>query len=77
MNQKHISLLRSLWHSPTWDALVALRNDMLANWNEQRGTGETEFEYLRSCLARDGKIEGVNAFLASIELLNSQKEKEL
>lgn len=75
MNQKHISLLRTLWHSPTWDALVALREEMIANWREQSSTGATEFEYLKSSLLKDGKIEGVTAMLKSIESLNSQPNK--
>lgn len=64
-NQKN--LLKKIAKSHEFDALVALRDDMLKNWHEQTGTGETEWDYLRSSLKRDGKIEGVNALIQTIE----------
>lgn len=62
--------LQALSKSSYWGALVALQRELLEKWYRELGPGTDEFAYLRSNLLRDGKIEGVTAFLQSIEQTN-------
>ncbi len=71
MNDTHKKMLASLARTNHWGALLALRDTLLVQWQEQGGSGATEFEYLSNALRRDGKIEGVNAFIQSIENMNN------
>ena len=76
MNKSHEQFLSSFAKTNGFLSLISLRDALVKNWNDQKGTGDTEFQYLKSCLLRDGKIEGVNALIQSIEqfALNSKKE---
>jgi hypothetical protein len=65
--------LRALSRSPQFPILTLLCEELVRRWNSERGTGGTEFEYLRSCLLRDGKIEGILALIKSIEDSNDDK----
>lgn len=71
MNESHKAQLRALSKNNMWGALCALVDTLVAQWQVQSGTGATEFEYLKSNLLRDGKIEGVKALLTSIENMNN------
>ncbi len=67
MDIRSKSLLKLLASSDTFEVLNDLATEMTFNWTTQRPAGQTEFEYLKSCLERDGKIDGVKAFLREIE----------
>ena len=71
MTDTNKNLLKALSRTNYWGALLALREEMIGNWKEQGITGTTEFEYLANALRKDGKIEGVNALLMSIENMNN------
>lgn len=73
MMDVHKNLLKALSQTNYWGALTALRDEMIKNWNQQGSTGETEFQYLSNALKKDGKIEGIKAFLDSIELTNTNQ----
>jgi hypothetical protein len=53
--------------SPTFEVLKELAKEMTWNWTAQRPSGQTEFEYLKACLEKENKIDGVNAFIREIE----------
>lgn len=61
------SALKLLWKGREWDALCRLSDQLTEMWQKQVATGETEFEYLKNSLERDGKILGVSQFLKEIE----------
>lgn len=61
--------LKLLVVSPEMDALRSMASDMITNWNRTRLTGTTEFDYLRESFTRDGKIEGLTAFIQELTKL--------
>ncbi|MBU0579482.1 hypothetical protein KJ628_05970, partial [Patescibacteria group bacterium] len=69
MSQQQIDLLKNLRTSQTWLALAALRDNMTINWQHSVSTTSTEWGYISESLKKDGRIEGVLAFLREIESL--------
>jgi hypothetical protein len=67
MDSRYKNLLKLLAESEAFDAMKELTREMIWNWTEQRPAGRTEFEYLQNSFARDGKIDGVSAFIREIE----------
>lgn len=59
--------LANLVQSDTFRVLRQLVEDMIGQWQKELGSGISEFEYLKSCLERDGKIQGVDSFLKEVE----------
>lgn len=59
--------LSNLVMSDTFRVLRQLAEDMISRWQKELGSGSSEFEYLKSCLERDGKIQGVDSFLKEVE----------
>lgn len=59
--------LANLVMSDTFRVLRQLAEDMICQWQKELGSGSSEFEYLKSCLERDGKIQGVDSFLKEVE----------
>ena len=52
------------------DELKILRrmiNELIDRWYKDVAIGETQFEYLRNSLKRDGKIEGLNELISEME----------
>ncbi|OGJ58628.1 hypothetical protein A2635_04015 [Candidatus Peribacteria bacterium RIFCSPHIGHO2_01_FULL_51_9] len=76
MTPNQIGELSVLWRSNAWKSLVSLTEELIADWHRQQGVGTSEFEYLKSCLIRDGKIEGVRAMMNEIERLANQSIKQ-
>ena len=71
MIQSDKGKLKNLVVSDTYNTLIRLKEEMTANWNNQLPSGAKEFDYLRNALERDGKIQGVRAFIQEIERLAS------
>jgi len=75
LTQRDKSQLANLAKSDTFRVLQQLASDMIDNFHKEIGTGETEFQYLKSSLERDGKILGIDLFLKGIEKhVNSNRE---
>lgn len=71
MNKQDASLLHQLSIGREYEAMRRLADDMIANWTNQVSTGETEFQYLKNALERDGKIMGLRALLNEIERISN------
>ena len=71
LTKRDTGLLANLWHSDAYRVLIDMSVELQKKWQAEQGTGETEFQYLKSCLIRDGKIEGVRALLNEIERLGN------
>lgn len=67
MDERSKNALKLLASSDTFEVLKELARQMVWNWTEQRPSGETEFVYLKACLEKENKIDGVNAFIREIE----------
>jgi len=67
------SQLRNLLASNEYKTLLALRDNMIVNWNNHIPIGDSEFEYLRSAFERDGKMKGLKSFFDEIEQLANKE----
>ncbi len=61
--------LANLVTSDTYRSMLVVAEELLARWYKDIPVGSTEFEYLRNCLEREGKIQGVDNFLKRLEEL--------
>jgi hypothetical protein len=58
---------RAVYLSPAWHTLVALKDELFASWAQSSPTSSTEWGFVHDSLKREGRIEGVMAFLKEIE----------
>ncbi len=63
--------LANLIVSDTYRTMLAVAQEMIETWHRDIPIGNTQFEYLKNCLERDGKIQGVDNFLKRLEALAS------
>lgn len=66
--------LKMLFRSPTWGALVALRDEMAQDYASGQSTTQTEWDYLSESLRNDGRKEGIMSFLKRIEGFASSRD---
>ena len=71
MTTQDRAILKGFAVSRELDAVKRLAEDMVKNWMSQIATGNNEFEYLKSSLERDGKVQGIKALLREIDLIAS------
>ena len=67
ISQLDQSKLKALWRGDAHNILQRIAQDMVESWHRELPTGDTEFQYLKSSLERDGKIMGVDQFLKKLE----------
>lgn len=71
------SLLIHVSRTDAFNALKSLALELIAQWDKQTPSKLSEFEYLHSSIIRDGKKEGVNLFLQSLERLNDGSDLKI
>lgn len=59
--------LASLYGTDLFKVLQRLGSEIIAKNQESSSVGDTEFLYLKNCLIKDGKIQGISEFLREIE----------
>jgi len=64
------SMLKSLYRSQEFTVLKKVAETLIERWHKETPTGDTQFNYLRDSLNRDGKILGVDEFLKEIEKIS-------
>lgn len=67
LNISSASELKAFVHSKLWGSFCNLADQMIRQWQNEPGRGETVDEYLITSLKRDGRVEGVRAFVAELE----------
>ncbi len=72
MTKSDRSLLNNLYRSETFSALRRLCDDLVAAWHKDLPQGETEFQYMRQSIERDGKIMGLDRLIKTIEESSNQ-----
>lgn len=59
--------------SETYRTLLSVAQEMFDAWYKDVPCGDNEFEYVKNCLLKDGKIQGVDNFLKRLEAIASAK----
>lgn len=59
--------IRSLMKDDRWDSVMRFVAIKLDQWRDEKISGQTEFETLRSLHTRDGKVEGVKEVFDGME----------
>jgi len=57
----------SIYKSPSWKLLVALKDELFDQWNKSAPSTFSEWHFLHDSLKRQGRIEGVMVLLKEIE----------
>ena len=73
LNVAQLAILKSLWRTEVFKALESLAREMCLNWARQGNSKQSEWEFIRDSLDRDGKIQGVEAFLKQLEQLAAER----
>ena len=68
MTKNDQAVLASLARSREFEALRRLAEEMIHEWKMELPSGETEFQYIKSSLEKDGKILGIDALFKRIDL---------
>lgn len=66
MTKSDMELIRSLSASREFEALKRLAEDMSVEWLRNAGGGQTEWDYVKTSLMRDGKVEGIRELIAKV-----------
>lgn len=61
------SKLSALYRSDIFSVLRQLAQEIIEELHKDVPTGETEFQYLKNSLERDGQIIGIDKFIKQIE----------
>jgi len=73
MTKKHIEDLKALYYSPTWEALVALKDEEMSKILVEKPSLGTEWLFMQEALRSQGKMDGIHFFLKDIENLASKE----
>lgn len=73
LNQIDRQKLKFLWSSDQFRAVNNLCEDLIQHWNLEMPCGQTEFEFLRYCIEREGKKQGLAILLKEIEKISQEK----
>jgi hypothetical protein len=73
MHKINTSLIKQLTVHQHYAVLLNLAESMIDKWVQNTPSGNTEFEYLKANLMRDGMIAGVRAFFNEIDLIASKE----
>lgn len=76
MTKQDKSLLMNLYRSNGFEALQRLAQDIIEELHRQSTIGNTEFEYLRNNIEREGKILGIDLLLKQIEKIYDSTNRE-
>ena len=64
VNKKKLKLLLK---DDKFDALLSYANETIDQWHDENVIGTNEFDTLKLLFTKQGKIDGLKAFLAGLE----------
>ena len=72
MNSLNKQKIKLFYQSDQFNSLTVLAEELITEWATQMMTGQTEFEYLKNCFERDGRIQGLNSLLKKIASIGEE-----
>jgi len=66
MTTQDVKLIQALAASREFEALGRLAEEMSREWKTSANGGQTEWEYVKSSLMRDGRIEGIRELISKV-----------
>lgn len=67
LNQIDKHKIKLLWNGDQFRAINNLCEELIVRWNLESPYGQTEFEYLKYCVEKEGKKQGLSILLKEIE----------
>lgn len=74
MNKTDIAFIKNFVQSREFEILQRVGSMMNDEWKKEVATGETEFQYLKSSLERDGKILGIASYLKRLTEIANEND---
>jgi len=72
MNTNEVAQIKSLYRSREFALLKKIAFEMIAQLYKELPTGETQFQYLKNSLTRDGMIHGIDQYIKEIERISNE-----